>query len=62
LIVLVMDDRVLFESESMSNYLSGMQAQAIALGIKAEGDGDPYRLVAANSVEDALGQVRDGLS
>lgn len=59
--VLVMDGRVWFESVSLVDYLRELQRQARLVACDAEEIMDLDRIVAAVAVEDAFGQVVDGI-
>lgn len=60
-LVMVVDRKVWFESQSLVDYLKGVQRQANEVAVEAEESGDVERLVAGVAVEDALRQIMDGV-
>lgn len=59
--VLVMDNRVWFESGTLAQYLREVQRQAKEQATSAEACDDMTMAVAAGAIEDAMGQVSDGI-
>lgn len=60
-LVMAVDDRVWFDSESLIGYLRHMEEQAATHLAKAREEEDRRKEVAALAIGDALRQVGDGL-
>lgn len=60
-LVMVVDQRVWFESQSLVEYLKSVQRQARLVAEQATGDGEVERAIAGVAVEDALRQIVDGV-